>query len=273
MAIFNSHIGRQIVSSTKAGFLLCTDGNANLLINGNELQVSRGLLCLISPFLFIEIVSESEDCKWETIYDDKDIFQSTSIYIFYATPENNLFKKPCIQLDEKQIEEFMFFVDKIKAKQSIIDSKPKEDDSAMLRHNIILLEQAAGIEFISIYLQNRSCSPRDMTKIEIAVFNFFDLLLQNYTTHRDVEWYAKQANLSTAYFSQTIRQQIGFTPSLMIKQIVVANAKMLLAQPGLSIKEVAVKLNFANQFAFLKYFKSGTGMSPSEYRKREGMCC
>lgn len=53
----------------------------------------------------------------------------------------------------------------------------------------------------------------------------------------------------------------------MIKHIVVANAKILLAQRDISIKEIAAELNFRDQLTFSRYFKSCTGMSPKEYRE------
>ena len=253
------------------GLLLCTNGNANLLINGTNHQFSRGTLCLISPFLFTEIVSSSADFKCEIVCDDIDIFHPVSVYVFYAIPEDNMFKKPCIQLDEKQIDEFMFFVDKIKAKRSLLASKPKDDDSTMLRHNIVLLEQTAAIEFISLYLHGGCRSSRNMTPNETIVFNFIDSVNRNYATHRDIEWYAEQANLSTDYFSRTVRQFLGYAPNAIIRHITVAYAKMMLAQSEISIKEVATRLNFSSQFTFSRHFKSCTGMSPSEFRKTGGM--
>lgn len=267
MPILNSDIEQIIVPSTKGGLFLCNGGNANILINGKEFKFSRGTLCLISPFLFIEIVSSSADFKIEMICDDIDIFHPVSVYVFYAIPEDNLFKKPCIQLDKKQIEEFMFFVDKIKSKQSLLNCQSKEDDATMLRHNIVLLEQTAAIEFISLYLYGRSRSPRKMTTNEMIVFNFIDSLNRNYAAHRDVDWYAEQANLTTNYFSKIVRLHIGYTPNVMIRHIIVAYAKIMLAQRDLSIKEIATRLNFRDQFAFSRYFKSCAGMSPMEYRK------
>lgn len=38
-------------------------------------------------------------------------------------------------------------------------------------------------------------------------------------------------------------------------------------QPDLQIKEVAERLGFPEQFTFRKYFKTHTGVSPSEYRR------
>lgn len=270
MPVFDRKTGNVIVPPDMSGLILCVGGNARFHINDNVYNISYGTLCLVSPLRFIEMDSASADCKLEMICDCKDLFYPVAKYALNAI-KNNYLKNPCQKLDEKQFEKFMFFVDMIKEKQHMIAKEQNETNIILLQQNIASLKQIAVEDFLIDYVLKQSNTLNKLSENENLALDFCRLLLQNYTTHRDVEWYAKQANLSTAYFSQTIRQQIGFTPSLIIKQIVVANAKMLLSQP-LSIKEVAVKLKFANQFAFLKYFKSGTGMSPSEYRKREGMC-
>lgn len=48
----------------------------------------------------------------------------------------------------------------------------------------------------------------------------------------------------------------------------VSQAKFMLTQTQLSIKEVAEKLGFPEQFTFRKYFKAHTGMSPTEFRRK-----
>ncbi len=267
MPIFDSHIRREIVPLDMGGLFLCTDGNANLYINGNEFLFSRGTLCIICPFLFVEIVSSSADCKWEIIYDNMDVFYSLATDVFKKIIKKDILKNPIIQLDEKQIEKFMFFVDMIKAKQNLLSSEPNEEESTFHQHSITSLEQAAGFEFIPLYFNDKHDSPHKTDNSASLIYNFILSLTQNYATHHDVEWYAKQANLSTNYFSQVIRQHIGHQPSLMIKHIVVANAKILLAQRDISIKEIAAELNFRDQLTFSRYFKSCTGMSPKEYRE------
>ena len=37
--------------------------------------------------------------------------------------------------------------------------------------------------------------------------------------------------------------------------------------PGIQVKDVADSLGFPEQFTFRKYFKTHTGMSPTEFRK------
>ena len=48
----------------------------------------------------------------------------------------------------------------------------------------------------------------------------------------------------------------------------ITEAKYLLDNTDLSIKEIATKLNFPTQSFFGKYFKQYVGISPKEYRNK-----
>jgi AraC-like DNA-binding protein len=243
-----------MISQEMAGLLLCVDGNANLLINDIEHKFSRGSMCIVSPYIFVEIVSASDDCKWEAICDDKDVFLSLSIYVFDTIKRDALPNNSYRKLDEKQIEEFMFLVNKIKEKKRMLDSKSDKKDIILLRHNITMLEQIAEMDFITAYFQKQppSPSPDKGNRDENVACNFINSLNQNYSVHRDVGWYAKQANLSPAYFTQVVHRHIGYTPIECIKNITIAKSKVLLAQPEIYIKEVAATLNFPDQSTFFK---------------------
>lgn len=272
MPIFNLHTGEQMVSSDKSGLLLCVDGNACLRINGIEYKFSRNGLCVISPFLFTEIVSSSPDCKWEMICDDTDIFLAVTIQIFKSVTKNNLIRNPYICLNEKQVEKFLFFADMINEKEHIY-SNARAENSMMIRQNIILLKQAAGMEFISLYLMEYASLSSQASSTDDMVYNFISSLAQNYTTHRDIGWYAKQANVSTIHFSQIVHQKTGYSPTVLIRHVTIAHIKIMLSQSQMPLKEIAGMLNFRDQLTFSRYFKSCTGMSPKEYRETGGMCC
>lgn len=108
-----------------------------------------------------------------------------------------------------------------------------------------------------------------MAKAVMAAYwgNSWLAVQQNFVEHRDVAWYASQANMSTGYFSRCIRQTVGKSPSHIIALYTVQMAKALLDKSTKSIKEISQELGFPEQFTFRKYFKQHTGMSPSDYRK------
>lgn len=97
---------------------------------------------------------------------------------------------------------------------------------------------------------------------------FYDLLNQHYREHRDVAFYARQVCLSPKYFGHLIKQDIGITVSQCILRYVTIQAKTILRhRPELTIQEVGYELGFEDSTIFSRYFKSGAGLSPSEYRK------
>jgi len=80
--------------------------------------------------------------------------------------------------------------------------------------------------------------------------------------------YAAESCLTVRHFSSLIRQYSGQTPKQWIHIFTISQAKHLLMQPNLPIKEVADRLGFPEQLTFRKYFKAHTGFSPSEYRRQ-----
>lgn len=70
------------------------------------------------------------------------------------------------------------------------------------------------------------------------------------------------------YFSSVIKEKSGSSALQWIIQNVITEAKYLLDNTDLSIKEIATKLNFPTQSFFGKYFKQYVGISPKEYRNK-----
>ena len=67
-----------------------------------------------------------------------------------------------------------------------------------------------------------------------------------------------------------LKKKSGRNASKLIDEAVVYEAKRLLKYSGLSIQEIATKLNFASQSFFGKYFKQRVGVSPSRYKLWDG---
>ena len=85
----------------------------------------------------------------------------------------------------------------------------------------------------------------------------------------NVNDYAERLHISPKHLIDLCKKNTGKTPLQLIKEYTVAEAKRLLYNTGLTIKEVAYELNFDDPANFSKYFKSVCGYSPANYR-REG---
>ena len=55
-----------------------------------------------------------------------------------------------------------------------------------------------------------------------------------------------------------------------INMVTINQAKNLLCQSNMLVKQVADELGFPEQFTFRKFFKQHTGLSPRAFRERYG---
>lgn len=100
---------------------------------------------------------------------------------------------------------------------------------------------------------------------------FQQLLEQHYLTERSPAFYAAQLSLSIDAFSKKIRRRFGKTPSQLIQDRVVLEAKKLLHLTRSSVKEIAARLEFDDVFYFSRYFKKHTGCAPTYFREQTGI--
>ena len=85
----------------------------------------------------------------------------------------------------------------------------------------------------------------------------------------DVESIASEVGLTYPRLRRIFQHYIGLTPYQYFLQLRIRRAKELLQEHGLSIKEIASRMNFENQYYFSRLFKKKTGLSPSEWRKSD----
>ncbi|SFQ66766.1 AraC family transcriptional regulator [Hymenobacter arizonensis] len=96
---------------------------------------------------------------------------------------------------------------------------------------------------------------------------FRQLVQAHCTTVRSVAFYAAALCITPKHLNELVKEATGRTASDWIAEAVVLEAKALLQTPGLPVQEVAASLHFADQFAFSRFFKNSTGLSPTAYRQ------
>ena len=96
------------------------------------------------------------------------------------------------------------------------------------------------------------------------VINYIDVQL-----NRDIEVaeLSSIVNLPRAEFSAAFRQAFGIPPKQFISLRRITRARELLVESSLSIKEVALRCGYQDEFFFHRIFKKYTGVPPARYRK------
>jgi AraC family transcriptional regulator len=78
---------------------------------------------------------------------------------------------------------------------------------------------------------------------------------------------AELAQLSAFHFARAFKQSFGMPPHRYHTNLRIERAKSLLAQPDLSVTEIATTLGFGETSSFSATFRKLTGRTPSDYRR------
>ena len=106
------------------------------------------------------------------------------------------------------------------------------------------------------------------TRLNMLFERFMSLVSEYHSTERGMAFYANRLGITPKYLSRLIKDVSGRSAPEWIDAFVIQEAKSMLKYTDDSIKEIVYKLNFTNASVFYKFFRSQTGMTPSEYRNR-----
>lgn len=101
----------------------------------------------------------------------------------------------------------------------------------------------------------------------IQLIKFINLIDENYLKGFSVSEYARLLMISSRTLSDLTNQLLNKTPSLMIQERIILEAKRLLLHSELNVNQIGYRLGFDDPSYFVKYFKKHTNVSPSEFRK------
>lgn len=111
----------------------------------------------------------------------------------------------------------------------------------------------------------KKINPHTQNELEQAL-RYFD---QHYNEEINIDDYAASRHMSTCWFIRCFKQYNGITPMQYILTVRIANAQNLLDTTSYNITEIAAIVGYDNPLYFSRLFKKQTGLSPSEYRKRQ----
>lgn len=99
---------------------------------------------------------------------------------------------------------------------------------------------------------------------------FVELLRFQFREHHDVSYYADMLHISPKYLSACVKQTTHFNAKHHIDEQLLNYAMTLLKQTKRSVSEIAYELQFPDQSAFGKFFRTHTGIGPKEWRAQFG---
>jgi AraC family transcriptional regulator of arabinose operon len=229
-------------------FVYIKEGSGTMYIQGEEVPLIKGMLCIVLSRVPHRISVELEEtliiqwCHFQWSYEDRDLYKTLRI------PSH-------CQLIDGQRTAVLF--------EQIIEQLAQGKLTSRLRI------KANMLEIISNYLDSL---PTEVTEgAPSEELQKIDMVLQYIDTHLadniTVENLAKQVYLHPNYFIVFFKGILGYSPIQYVNQRRMETARSLLLRPECNVSTVASKVGMQIYY-FSRMFKAHTGLTPSRYRKQ-----
>ncbi len=247
-------------------------GHFKIDVNLNSYQVHEHSLLVTVPgnIIRLENLSDKKIADTHLVYVvlSKNFVSSLHLDFNKVFQDSlQMLENPCIVLNQEQLAlaESYFLLSKQIIGASL--SNKREIIGELLSSLSYMAE-----DIWEGQLQNRSGNAAredPNARANLTFERFIKLVTDYHTSQRGMQFYADKLCLTPKYLSKVVKEASGRSGPEWIDAFVILEAKNLLRYSGDSIKEIVYKLHFPSASVFNKFFKSNTGLTPSEYRRGE----
>ena len=111
---------------------------------------------------------------------------------------------------------------------------------------------------------------RERGEVDGRAEKIYEWIRANTDARLTVERIADHFGYSADHISRICKRHFGVSAKALINRFLLDKAKTLLSNTDKYVKEIGAELNFADDKAFIAYFKYHEKCSPSEFRNRYG---
>lgn len=174
---------------------------------------------------------------------------------------NNIYIQPYVKLSQQDSSVFEHLLNEVN--EEFGQESPSE---MVLRAYLqLFLAKSSSIK-VKLITNNQDRKEKDE-----QMEQFRQLLDQHYLTLHKPNDYAQLLSMSPNNFSRRCARYFKKTPSQLIQERLILEAKKQLHLTRQSIKEIAYSLRFQDEFYFSRVFKKVTKVSPQTFRDKTGI--
>lgn len=173
---------------------------------------------------------------------------------------NNIYATPFVILEKNSYQEVLECVRKI---ELIQDRVASYEVSLMKAYLQLILAIGSKEKQLDLHHSN--------DRVENDYIKFRELIELHFKTERSIGFYADYFHISADQFSKKIKDTFGKSPSTLLNERMILEAKKLLHLTHKNINIIAHELGFQDEFYFSRYFKKSVGVSPKIFREKVGI--
>jgi AraC family transcriptional activator of pobA len=237
------------------GIGLTYSGSCSCKIGSNEYHAQPNSLITIGPGIVSQWV-RNMDATSDTIFFTEELFKTTlknsflSSLSFFSHGGDHV-----ITIADE-------YYNKIRSLfQTIREFKDEPDVVVGIIYSLLILVTKAH----NTKLHNNHNSLSTNEKI---ARDFNALVSKRFLDNKDVRFYAGLMNITSKHLSEVLVMESGKSAKRIIDDVIFLEAKSLLKQTTMSVKEICGWLGYTDTSYFNKAFKKREGVTPLGYRKK-----
>lgn len=242
-------------------FIVVEEGMAHYILNYKEYNVQKGDMLLFSPSMLVSLTGCTDDFRCMNLMCERSLFEhmlssnpafQTYSYYFCRTDT------PVVQLKQEMQTAILKCMEQIRLAIITRNTYQKEIIQSLVYTCMLLV--------LEVIEERVSSLPVSQGRTERLFHDFMALVVAHYKREHYINFYASRLSVTTTYLFRIIRRQTGKTAAYFLGGMLYAEACRLLTRTDYTAQQIAEELNFSDQSAFGKFFKSKAGVSPHIFR-------
>ena len=263
---------RETRAETSTTVLLCLNGHIDVYYRGEMIRIGKKDIFIRIPMATqLGPYEYSDDFRFMMLQIPNELFEELMYNQMRVEPrwwhkQQYLKAHPIFPLNDVSIEfcETYFHLLRLQLQDKQSDYR---------RQILMLIARGATMEMLNYLdkmLPEEALNAANMTTgTGDYTFYAFTGLLRQHPHQREVQWYAKQLNITPKYLSEICKIHSGKSASEWIADVTVTELKHYLRNTTMPIHEIAKEMEFPNASFFCQYTKKHTGLTPNHFRKEK----
>ncbi len=242
--------------------LLVKKASGKHIIDFKEYSLTGNQVFFVRPGQVHQIVEEEISNGFAILFTEQFLIKNNIASCFIE--DINLFNEygssPPLNLNKEETDKLSFYVEEM-LKAYLSDEKFNE--SVFSANLMLFLIQCNNV--CSIQNDNTQTVEAGNTILK----NFKRLVEEKYDHWHSVKEYAAHLNVTADHLNRVIKSLTGKTAKEQLQSKIITESKRMLYFSDLNSKQIGYELGFSEPANFSAYFKKNTGLSPTEFKKRQ----
>lgn len=255
-------------TTTEDGFMLCDsllaviclEGRATIQMGRSSYEIRRHIFLVIAPKTRFIMKDKSTKFRMDVLRIGESLFEIANDASLKMHLNHMMYENPMYKISE--IKTRMFHIIHLYLRLMMKEKKNRYRNLIIYEYIKVLFWEACNI-ITDDMEQLASYGPERMDITQ----KFFRCLEVNFKDKKTVAYYAGQLGITPKHLSHTLKKTTGKQASEWLEEYSLMEAKKMLRHSDNTVQEISYDLNFATPSHFSKFFKSKTGMTPTEFRK------